>query len=83
MRYLGGFYGLEVAIEKAKEYACDNTAEYAVITKESCSTIGYRVLEKNRNLAEIDLFWCDLYKALRKLAEEDVLLRTRDKEEAI
>lgn len=83
MKYLGGFYGLEVAIEKAKEYACDNTAEYAVITNESCSTIGYRVLEKNRNLAEIDLFWCDLYKALRKLAEEDALLRTSDKEEAI
>ena len=35
------------------------------------------------NFAEIDLSWCNFYKALRKLAEEDVLLRTSDKEEAI
>ena len=83
MEYTGGFYGLEVAIEKAKEYACDDKVEYTVIIKESCLAIGYRVLEKNRNLAEIDLSWCDLYKAIRKLAEEDVLLRMIGTEEVI
>jgi hypothetical protein len=41
------------------------------------------VLEKNRNLVEIDLSWGDLYKAIQKFAEEDVLLRMSGTEEVI
>ncbi|MBE5959761.1 MAG: hypothetical protein E7254_13015 [Lachnospiraceae bacterium] len=83
VKYMGGFYGLEIATEKVDEYVHAEKVEYVVIANESCSTIGYRVLEKNRNLVEIDLSWGDLYKAIQKFAEEDVLLRMSGTEEVI
>lgn len=83
MKYLGVFFGMDVAIEKAKECVRDEKAEYVVFSDESCTTVGFRVLEKNKNLVEIDLSWGNLYKALRQLVEDDVLLRVSDKEEAI
>lgn len=83
MKYLGGFFGIDVAIEKAKECVRDEKGEYVVFSDESCTTVGYRVLERNKNLVKIDLYWGNLYKALRQLAEDDVLLRVSDKEEAI
>ncbi len=83
MKYLGGFYGLDVAIEKTKEYVRGEVCEYVVISDESCATVGYRVQERNKNLVEIDLYWGNVYKALRKLVEEDVSLRVSDKEEVI
>lgn len=83
MKYLGGYYGFDVAIEKAKEYVHNEVGEYVVISDESCATVGYRVLEKNKNLIEIDLSWGNLYKALKRLVDDDVWLRASDVEEAI
>ena len=83
MKYLGGFYNSETAIEKAREIVRTEAGEYVLISDESCEIVGYRVLERNRNLVEVDLSWGNLYKALRKLVEEDILLRISDKEEAI
>ncbi len=83
MRYLGGFYGRDVAYEKVKEYVQSAVADYVVISDESCAIVGYRVLERNRNFTEVDLYWGSFYKALRRLVEEDVLLRISEKEDAI
>lgn len=70
MRSLGGFYGMDIALQKAIENVHNAKGEYVVIVCETRNPVGYRVLDKNRNLAEIDLNWGRLYPALRRLAEE-------------
>lgn len=76
-RHLGGFYGIDKAMQKTKESIRDANGEYVVVVSEKSESVGYRVLEKNRNLVEVDLTWGQLYPALRRLAEENYFVDAR------
>jgi len=77
MRHLGGFYGMDIAMQKTMENIRNEKGEYVVIVSETREPIGFRVLEKNRNLVEVDLTWGRLYPALRHLAEENFFVDIR------
>ena len=77
MRHLGGFYGMDIAMQKTMENIRNEKWEYVVIVSETREPIGFRVLEKNRNLVEVDLTWGRLYPALRHLAEENFFVDIR------
>lgn len=77
MRHLGGYYGMDIAMQKTLESIRNARGEYVVIVREKSESVGYRVLEKNRNLVEVDLTWGQLYPVLRRLAEENYFVDSR------
>ncbi len=75
MRYVGGFYGSEVAHEEATKFIISGQGDYLIIAGEEGTIIGYRVESKSKALIEIDLSWGYLYPALFKLVMNDIDMR--------
>ena len=77
MRYVGGFYGSDIAHEEARKYILQGRGDYLFVASEEGSLIGYRVEPRSKALIEIDLTWGYLYPALTKLVTRDLELRQK------
>jgi hypothetical protein len=77
MRYVGGFYGSEVAHEEAMKHILQGQGEYLVVAGDEGSLIGYRIENRSKALIEIDLTWGYLYPALSSLVSKDMDLRRK------
>ena len=77
MRYVGGFYGSEVAHEEARKHILQGQGEYLVVAGDEGSLIGYRIENRSKALIEIDLTWGYLYPALSSLVSKDMDLRRK------
>ncbi len=75
MRYVGGFYGNDVAIDKARECILAGKGEYLLIAGDKTPLVGYRVECRSKALIEIDLTWGYMYPALAKMVLRDLQLR--------
>ena len=75
MRYVGGFYGSEIAHEESTKLILGGQGDYLIIAGEEGTIIGYRVESKSKALIEIDLSWGYLYPALFKLVMADIDMR--------
>lgn len=75
MRYVGGFYGSEIAHEETTKIIVSGQGDYLIIAGEEGTIIGYRVESKSKALIEIDLSWGYLYPALFKLVMDDIDMR--------
>lgn len=77
MKYLGGLYGRDVAIEEAMKHILKGQGQYLLIAGHEGAIVGYRIEENSKKLIEIDLTWGHLYPALSKLVKRDIELRQK------
>ncbi|MBE5858522.1 MAG: hypothetical protein E7301_00125 [Butyrivibrio sp.] len=75
MKYVGGFYGNDIALDKAREFILEDKGDYLLIAGDKSPLIGYRVESRSKALIEIDLTWGYVYPALAKMVLRDVQLR--------
>lgn len=77
MRYVGGFYGSDVAHEEARKHILHECGEYLFVAGEEGSLIGYRVEPRSKALIEIDMKWGYLYPTLTELVMRDLEMRQK------
>lgn len=73
MRYIGGFFNLNDALQKSKE----ENGNFIVISKNTDEYIGYRIDSDSNAIIEIDLTWGYLYPELYNKVHKDIDLKIK------
>ena len=77
MRYVGGFYGNEIAVDEARKLILEGVGEYLLIAGEAGNLVGYRIEIKNKALIEVDLTWGYFYPVLSRIVHQDMESRKK------
>ena len=75
IRYLGGYYEKDTAMDKAKQISDNEGGDYIVIANDTDEPIGFRLEPTIRSLIEIDLTWSKDYESLSDRVVNDLTLK--------
>ena len=75
IRYLGGYYEKDTAMDKAKQVSDDEGGDYIVIAYDADEPVGFRLEPTIRSLIEIDLTWSKDYASFSDRVVNDITLK--------
>ena len=75
IRYLGGYYEKDTAMDKAKQISDNEGGDYIVIANGEAEPVGFRLQPTIRSLIEIDLTWSKDYSSFSDRVVNDITLK--------